>query len=108
MTETDVSNWKSTRIYYIDFSGEPFDESGYFVGYARMEGVFTSSERLATLGQDRAPVYAVGVTKLTGISGQGPVVDEENGTRAVIEGSFATAAGRLLEDVSFYPGIADE
>lgn len=110
VTEADQSNWKSTRIYYIDFSGEPFDESGIFVGYARMEGVFSSSERLTSLGSglNRVPVYAVGATKLTGISGQGPVYDEENDTRAVIEGSISTAAGRVQADVSYFPGIGEE
>lgn len=110
VTETDLSNWKSTRIYYIDFSGEPFDEFDFFVGYARMEGVFSSSERLTSLGGalNRVPVYAVGATKLTGISGQGPVYDEENDTRAVIEGSISTAAGRVQADVGYFPGIADD
>lgn len=110
VTETDQSNWKSTRIYYIDFSGEPFDESDYFVGFARMEGVFSSSERLTSLGGglNRVPVYAVGATKLTGISGQGPVYDEENDTRAVIEGSISTAAGRVQADVGYFPGMVDD
>ena len=108
VTETDQSNWKSTRIYYIDFSGDPFDGSGFFVGFARMEGVFSSSERLASIGQSRMPVYVVGATKLTGISGQGPVYDEENDTRSVIEGSISTAAGRLQADVSYFPNLVDD
>lgn len=110
VTETGLSSWKSTRIYYIDFSGEPFDVEDVFVGHARMEGVFASSERLASLGGslNRVPVYAVGATKLTSISGQGPVFDEESDTRCVIEGMMATAAGKLQADVSHYPGIAGE
>jgi hypothetical protein len=109
-TETDQSSWKSTRIYYIDFSGQPFDESEAFVGLARMEGVFTSSERLTSLGGllNRVPVYAVGATQLTGISGQGPVYDDENDTRAVIEGAISTAPGRIQTDVGYFPGIANE
>ncbi len=110
VTETDLSSWKSTRIYYIDFSGEPFDAEDVFVGYARMEGVFASSERLASLGGslNRVPVYVVGATKLTGVSGQGPVFDEENDTRCVIEGMMGTAAGKLQADVSHYPGFTGE
>jgi hypothetical protein len=110
VTETDAASWKSTRIYYIDFSDAPFDEFDTFVGFARMEGVFTSSERLVSVGTggNRQPVYAVGATRLAGISGQGPVFDSENDTRAVIEGLITTAAGRVQADVGYFPGIADD
>lgn len=103
-TITSAFSWKESTMVVIDFEGVlgEFNEETFF---AALQGIFTQSDKLTSVGADKVPVIVNGAGKLASISGTGPYIGDESFDRSVAEGSISFSAGKATEDVSMYPDL---
>jgi hypothetical protein len=103
-TITSSDSWKETMKLVIDFEGTLGDEEPE-PPFAELQGLFTSSSKLATVGTPKIPVFVYGASKLANISGTGPVLNEEDSDPSVPDGTITIGAGKAIQDASPYPGL---
>lgn len=104
---TNVFNWKETIYYEIDFAGfnsgattTALLDGFEFAGVSAIGLKQTS----VGVGLEKMDVYVDTAGKTSSISGAGPRI-EEDGERAVVEGSISFSAGKVEADVTVYPNL---
>ncbi len=107
---TNAFNWKETVYYEIDFAG--FDRgptvNALLDGF-EFAGVSAIGIKQTTVGvgEEKRDVIVDTAGKIASISGEGPRL-EEDGSRAVVEGSISFGAGKAEADVTVYPNLQTE
>ncbi|GAA5147550.1 hypothetical protein GCM10023213_42360 [Prosthecobacter algae] len=104
---TNTSNWKETVYYEIDFEG--FNSGATVTALLdgfEFAGVSAIGNKQTSIGVglEKMDVFVDTAGKTASISGAGPRI-EEDGDRAVVEGSISFSAGKVEADVTVYPNL---
>jgi len=98
-------SWRESLGMIIDFNGIPESYPGNFTGFALLEGIANLGDKMVGVGVSKIPTYIAKAGKISGISGEGPVLDDIYQDRSVVEGSISFAAGKVVEDIYAYPDL---